>query len=117
MDRENRISPSEVTSAKAMLSKLGGLALAIQQAAELIKNPNIGGPTITKTYEMFEKRLKLLPERHSSKRSALEAPLDALWDMIFNALSQNGRVLLGVLSWLSPGRCSVVLSVSLGLTK
>jgi hypothetical protein len=106
MDRENRIATSEVASAKAMLGKLGGLALAIQQAAQLIKDADIGGPTITKTYESFEKRLRTLPERHSSTRSASERPLDALWDMIFNALTQNARTLLGILAWLSPGKKS-----------
>lgn len=103
MDQENRIEPSEVASAKALLGKLGGLALAIQQAAQLIDNSDIGGPTITKTYEEFEKRLRTLPERHQSKRSESEKSLDALWDMIFKALTPNARVLLGVLAWLSPG--------------
>lgn len=116
MDRENRIAPSEVTSAKAMLGKLGGLALAIQQAAQLIKDADIGGPTITKTYESFEKRLRTLPERHSSVRSASERSLDALWDMIFNALTPNARTLLGVLAWLSPGTNSSTYNILLKLT-
>jgi hypothetical protein len=112
MDRENRLAPSEVTAAKNLLSKLGGLALAIQQAAQLIKDPDIGGPTIAKTYEMFEKRLRTLPERYSSKRSSSERPLDALWDMIFTSLSRNARILLGVLAWLSPGRNPYCLQTS-----
>jgi hypothetical protein len=86
-----------------MLERLGGLALAIQQAAILIKNPEIGGPTISKTYEMFKEKSRTLPERHVSDRSSTEKPLDALWDMTFNSLRKNARVLLGVLAWLSPG--------------
>jgi hypothetical protein len=103
MEREGRIPPSEVSAAKNMLGRLGGLALAIRQAAILIKNPEIGGPTISKTYEMFKEKSRTLPERHVSDRSNTEKPLDALWDMTFNSLTKNARVLLGVLAWLSPG--------------
>jgi len=103
MEREGRIPPSEVSAAKNMLSKLGGLALAIRQAAILIKNPEIGGPTISKTYEMFKEKIRTLPRRYVSDRGSTEEPLDALWDMTFNFLTKNARVLLGVLAWLSPG--------------
>jgi hypothetical protein len=103
MEREGQIPPNEVSAAKNMLERLGGLALAIQQAAILIKNPEIGGPTISKTYEMFKERIRTLPERHVSDRSSTEEPLDALWDIIFNSLTKNARALLGVLAWLSPG--------------
>jgi hypothetical protein len=103
MEREGHIPPSEVLTAKTMLERLGGLALAIQQAAILIKNPEIGGPTISKTYEMFKEKIRTLPERHVSERSSTEISLDALWDMTFNSLTKNARALLGVLAWLSPG--------------
>ena len=103
MEREGQIPPSEVSAAKNMLERLGGLALAIQQAAILIKNPDIGGPTISKTYEMFKEKSRTLPERHVSDRSSSEKSLDALWDMTFNSLTKNTRVLLGVLAWFSPG--------------
>lgn len=103
LEREGRIPPSEILAAKNMLEKLGGLALAIQQAAILIKNAEIGGPTISKTYDRFKERIRTLPERHVSDRSSTEKPLDALWDMTFNSLTKKARVLLGVLAWLSPG--------------
>jgi len=108
MEREGRIPPSEVSAAKSMLERLGGLALAIRQAAILIKNPEIGGPTISKTYEMFKEKSRTLPERHVSDRSNTEKPLDALWDMTFNSLKKNARVLLGVLAWLSPGIFKII---------
>jgi hypothetical protein len=104
LDREGRIPQSEITAAKLMLDKLDGLALAIQQAAILIKNDEIGGPTIVKTYEMFEKTMQALPKRLEGDRAKIEKGLDALWDMTFNSCSRNARVLLGVLSWLSPGK-------------
>lgn len=102
-DKEGTIPQSEMIAAKNWLEQLEGLALAIQQAAINIKNPSIGGPTIAKTYEKFKERMKTLPPRHSSPRSASEVPLDALWDMTFSSLRPHARILLGVLSWLSPG--------------
>jgi hypothetical protein len=101
--REGKIPPLEFAAAKSMLEDLKGLPLAIRQAAILIKDPKIGGPTISKTYAMFKEKIEILPERHSTPRSNSERALDALWYMTFNALTPNARALLGVLSWLSPG--------------
>lgn len=103
LDQEGKIPASEILAARKMLGKLEGLALAIQQAAVLIKNPEIGGATIAKTYEMFKEKIRTLPERFSAPRSNSESALDALWDMTFNFLSENARSLLGILAWLSPG--------------
>ena len=103
MDHEGKLSPAEITAAKNLLEKLEGLALAIQQAAILIKDSDVGGPTIVKTFEIFKDTIRILPERYSSARSTSERALDALWDMTFKMLSRNARTLLGVLSWLSPG--------------
>jgi hypothetical protein len=103
MDREGKFPQSEVTAAKNLLERLEGLALAIQQAAILIKDSDVGGPTISKTLETFKERIRTLPERFSSERSPAEKALDALWDMSFSSLSSNARTLLGVLAWLSPG--------------
>jgi hypothetical protein len=107
LDREGRIPQSEITAAKQMLGRLGGLALGIQQAAILIKNDEIGGPTIVKTYEMFEKTYQTLPRRLLGERGSTERGLDTLWDMTFNSLAKNARVLLGVLAWLSPGKINI----------
>jgi hypothetical protein len=46
LDDEGKLPQTEIIAAKAMLERLEGLALAIKQAAILIKNPEIGGPTI-----------------------------------------------------------------------
>jgi hypothetical protein len=103
LDSEGKIEASEITAAKNLLERLEGLPLAIQQAAILIKDPDIGGPTIAKTLEIFKEKYRTLPERHYLARSTAEKSLDTLWDMIFNSLSRNARALLGVLAWLSPG--------------
>ncbi|KAL2064599.1 hypothetical protein VTL71DRAFT_3736 [Oculimacula yallundae] len=102
-------SPTEMEAAKAMLADLEGLALAIQQTAVLVKDPDIGGVSIKETYEKFKERRKNLPERFSSQRSSSEKALDALWDVIFEALQPNSRVLIGVLAWLSPDKIPIDL--------
>jgi hypothetical protein len=104
LEREGKLPSSEISAARHLLADLEGLALAIQQAAIMIKDSDIGGPTISKTYEMFKERIRTLPERHSSARSTTEKALDALWSMTFNSLTKNARTLLGVLAWLSPGK-------------
>jgi hypothetical protein len=103
-DREGKIPQSEIASAKSMLAMLEGLALAIQQAANLIKDADVGGPTISKTFEVFKERIRTLPERYSNPRSSAERALDALWDMTFSLLTKNAKVLLGIFAWLPPGK-------------
>ena len=80
------------------------LALAIQQAAQLIKNPNIGGTTIESTYELFKEHKKSLPPRPTGDRSDIFHALDSLWNVTFKNLTRNARALLSVLSLLSPGK-------------
>jgi hypothetical protein len=77
--------------------------LAIQQAAELIKNPEIGGTTIATTYASFINHKNELPPRQSGERSDIVKSLDTLWSMTFNYLTKGARDLLSVLSLLSPG--------------
>lgn len=98
------VRQSEVKAANDFLAKLEGLALAIQQAAILIKNEKVGSPTIEATYDLFEEHAKKLPERQAGKRSATYHSLDTLWNMNFQLLSDNARQLLRVLSMLSPGK-------------
>jgi hypothetical protein len=103
MDREGKIPATEITAAQNLLERLEGLPLAIQQAAILIKDTEIGAPTIAKTFETFKEKIRTLPERHYQPRSTADKAVDALWDMTFNCLTRNSRALLGVLAWLSPG--------------
>ena len=105
-EREGRISATETAAAKMMLEKLEGLPLAIRQAARLIKDPEIGGPTIAMTHEVFKKRVDSLQIAHLGSKSTSIRALNALWDMTFRSLDANARTLLGVLAWFSPGRCS-----------
>ena len=95
------------------------LALAIQQAANLILNPSIGGSTIVTTYELFKENLRSLPERQSGERSEIVHSLDTLWNMTFSSLTRNARDLLSVLSLLSPGNLvtTAVLSMLMYLRR
>lgn len=54
------------------------LALAIEQAAQLIKDDAIGGPSIASTYELFKDHLKSLPARPAGKRSDTVHALDSV---------------------------------------
>jgi hypothetical protein len=103
MEEDGDIPATETAAARLFLERLGGLPLAIHQAAHLITNPDVGGSTVTKTYDIFNERLQKLPERHSSPRGVSEKSLDALWDMIFTSLTPNAKALLGIFAWLSPG--------------
>lgn len=69
----------------------------------MIKNDQIGGPTIASTFEYFKENLKSLPKRQALERSELIHALDSLWNMTFNHLSRRAKDLLKVLSLLSPG--------------
>lgn len=104
LQQRRLLKMSEVTAAREFLKRLEGLALAIQQAAILIKNEKIGGPTIETTFDLFKEHARQLPERHTGKRTDTYHSLDTLWDMNFRLLSTNSRNLLSVLSLLSPGK-------------
>lgn len=81
------------------------LALAIQQAAQLIKDEKAGGgKSILGTFEKFKEHKRNLPPRISLERDDRIHSLDALWNMTFTVLSRNARDLLSVLSLLSPGK-------------
>ena len=95
---------SEVRAAKEFLEQLQGLAQAIKLAAIIIKDENIGGPTIESTYHLFKEHATKLPERLSGKRSDTYHVLDTLWDMRFQLLTNNARKLLSVLSLLPVGK-------------
>lgn len=94
---------SEISAAKSLLKKTGGLMLAIQQAAVSIENADIGGETIAGTLEIFNSNAQRLPERPHRERSEMIHALDALWNMNFSILTPNARDLLSVLAMLSPG--------------
>ncbi|XMA10957.1 hypothetical protein WAI453_003748 [Rhynchosporium graminicola] len=120
-DETGLLKVAEERAAKEFLKSLGGvserralghwkfstnmsqsLALAIEQAAELIKNVAFGGPSIASTYESFKERQKDLPERAIEMRSKTVHALDSLWYMRFTNLNRNSFDLLSVLSLLAP---------------
>ena len=84
--------------------------MAIQQAAELIKNPDIGGTTIESTYVSFINHKNKLPPRQAGERSDIVKSLDTLWSMTFDYLTKGARDLLSVLSLLSPGTFDYLLA-------
>lgn len=104
-ERRGTLPKSEINAAKTLLGKIGGLALAIQQAAVLINNPEIGGSTIGGALELFNSNSRRLPERPvGEERSEMIHSLDTLWNMSFSALTGPAREFLSVLAMLSPGK-------------
>ncbi|KAN0114720.1 hypothetical protein V8E51_004264 [Hyaloscypha variabilis] len=110
-DGKGLITAPEERAATELLKCLGGLPLAIEQAAELIKDDCIGGLTIVSTYNQvaFKEQQCMLPERPAGSRSDTVLALDSLWNMRFTNLSRNGLALLSVLSLLSPDRILIDL--------
>ena len=93
----------EKKAAKALMEKLGGLALAISQAAALILENKITGDTSVVTFlNQFEVQRQRLPPRQIGHRDNLIHALDTVWSIAFDALSPNARSLLGVFALLSP---------------
>ncbi|KAL5320487.1 hypothetical protein ACEPPN_011292 [Leptodophora sp. 'Broadleaf-Isolate-01'] len=93
---------TEIMAGKALLLTLEGLALAIEQTANLIKDEQIGGSTMAGTFETFKFRIENLPEGYSAPRSASERALDTIWAISFQSLTRNSRALLSLMAWFSP---------------
>ena len=110
---ESRLPASELSAAREIIDDLEGLALAIQQTAILIKDPEIGGRTISGCLELYKEKSRTLPERHLTARSSSEKSLDVVWDVTFTSLTRNARALLDVLAWLSPGLYHIILQYKL----
>lgn len=103
--KQGLLHQSEISAAKTILTETGGLMLAIQQAAVSINNPDIGGESIAETLEVFNSKVKRLPERPYKEQSEIIPALDALWNMNLSILTPSARDLLSVLAMLSPGMC------------
>lgn len=58
---------------------------------------------ITESFARFVQSERNLPQRYLADRSPMVRNLDALFDMVFTALSKHARDLLSVLALLAPG--------------
>ena len=93
----------ERAAAAKLMDELGGLTLAIVQAATLIKDERVGNDKSIRTFlELFLSSRRQLPSRQSGHRNALIHCLDSVWSIAFDTLTSNSRSLLGVLSLLAP---------------
>jgi hypothetical protein len=101
-DTEGLIPESESKAAKVLLEKIGGLALAIEQTATLIKDKRLNGISIAGFLDTFNECSARLRRRPRGERGDLVHALDTIWSIAFDALSTNARSLLGVLGLLSP---------------
>jgi hypothetical protein len=90
---------SDLEAGKALMKKIGGLALAIEQAAKLITTLN---RSLRGFLDLFWTTMNKLPDRQIGPRDPLIKALDTIWSIAFDALSPNARALLGVLAFLAP---------------
>lgn len=93
-----------------LLSDIGGLTLAIVQAASLIKETRVTGDQSIRTFlKIFEESRAKLPPRQIGDRDSVIHALDTIWSIALNVLSQNARSLLSVLALLSPDAIPLAL--------
>jgi hypothetical protein len=93
-----------------LLNHLGGLTLAIVQAASLIKeNRATGDQSIRTLLKLFEESRAKLPSRQIGHRDNLIHALDTVWSIALNVLSYNARSLLSVLALLAPDAIPLAL--------
>jgi len=100
---EGQTGALEREAGTRLLNHLGGLTLAIVQAAGLIKEARVTGDRSIRAFlELFEDSHAKLSPRHIGHRDNLIHSLDTVWSIALNALSRNARSLLSVLSLLAP---------------
>jgi hypothetical protein len=93
-----------------LLNHLGGLTLAIVQAATLIKETRVTGDQSIRTLlALFEDSRAKLPPRQIGHRDNLIHSLDTVWSIALNSLSPNARSLLSVLALLAPDAIPLAL--------
>jgi hypothetical protein len=108
----------EKIAAKTLMKKLGGLALAISQAAALVLERRIiGDNSIVTLIRLFETKGRRLPSRQIGHRDTLVHALDTVLSIALDALTPNARSLLGVFTLLSPDSIPLDLFLPLNQTR
>jgi hypothetical protein len=107
---EGQTGTLEREAGTRLLNHLGGLTLAIVQAATLIKETRVTRDRSIRTLlKIFEESRAKLPPRQIGHRDNLIHSLDTVWSISLNALSHNARSLLSVLSLLAPDAMPLAL--------
>ncbi|PVH73049.1 hypothetical protein DL98DRAFT_576474 [Cadophora sp. DSE1049] len=91
----------EFKAAMGLSEKLSGLALAISQMAALINARSMSLDKFMILYDKHQK--KVHRERRTGwKYAGYNHALDTVWELSFEALEPDSRLLLGILSFLVP---------------
>jgi hypothetical protein len=90
---------SDLAAGRALMREIGGLALAIEQAAKLITKQD---RSLRGFLDLFMAQRPKLPVRQLGTRDRWIQSLDTIWSIAFDELSTNARALLGVLAFLAP---------------
>jgi hypothetical protein len=92
---------AEIEAAIALVNKLGGLALGIQQIAAQISKRGKASTSIQDYLKLYERNVVRLHEREF-RAPGYHKNLSTVWRVAFNSLPQNAKALLGVISFMSP---------------
>jgi tetratricopeptide (TPR) repeat protein len=96
---ERQISPTDPADAEALAVAMGGLSLALEQAAAFISAKSIGFAEYLARWREGEEKVRAYydPDKMQYPRSML-----VTWDTTFAQLDPAARRLLNILSWFAP---------------
>ncbi|KAF2753267.1 hypothetical protein EJ05DRAFT_504920 [Pseudovirgaria hyperparasitica] len=98
----------EFSAAHQIASNLGGLPLALNQMAALINARNYSLADFSALYSRNSQRLHK-EKRNGYKYLGYNYSLDTVWELSFNALGDEARACLGVLSFLAADSAPIAL--------
>jgi tetratricopeptide (TPR) repeat protein len=96
---ERQISPTDPADAEALAVAMGGLSLALEQAAAFISTKSIGFAEYLARWREGEDKVRAYydPDKMQYARHLLFT-----WDTTFAQLDPAARRLLGILAWFAP---------------
>ncbi len=90
---------SDLSDARALVRDLGGLPLAIEQAAAFL---DVSAYTIAEYHRLWQRNAERVRQQHDPRRMSYPASVATTWLTSFEKLDANARSLLALLSWLAP---------------
>ncbi len=99
--RDSAKMPSDTddTDARLLVRDLGGLPLALEQAAAYL---NTIACTIAEYHERWRENLERVHQWHDDKQAGYDASVATTWLTSFDKLYMESVTLLNLLSWLAP---------------
>ncbi|HEV2841304.1 MAG TPA: toll/interleukin-1 receptor domain-containing protein [Chthoniobacterales bacterium] len=90
---------NDAAEARSLAGELGGLALALEQAAAFIRRHALSFSDYFQRWRAADQRVRLW---HDARTMQYERPLAATWQTTIDLLSDSARSLLHLLAWMAP---------------